>query len=155
MGPRTVLKSPPIVNGPAHKNLLNRAFEKRPSRGTGMTLEGAHSEVFTSCRLVVCHCFGVWYGVASLLHGSLTIGGKEHRSGARMNVNPLPVNASGFHHPAEILLAASPAGALMPAAVNRVPVGHVVTATHGLLRQRVQCIGPLDIGGTNLPGLCD
>src|SRR6478672_4344019 len=57
----------------------------------------------------------------------LTSGGKEHRSGARMNVNPLPVNASGFHHPAEILLAASPAGALMPAAVNRVPVGHVVT----------------------------
>ena len=85
----------------------------------------------------------------------LTIGGKEHRSGARMNVNPLPVNASGFHHPAEILLAASPAGALMPAAVNRVPVGHVVTATHCLLRQRVQCIGPLDIGGTDLLGLCD
>jgi len=85
----------------------------------------------------------------------LTSGGKEHRSGTRMNVNPLPVNASGFHHPAEILLAASPAGALMPAAVNRVPVGHVVTATHCLLRQRVQCIGPLDIGGTDLPGLCD
>jgi len=23
-----------------------------------MKLEGAHSEVFTSCRLIVCYCFG-------------------------------------------------------------------------------------------------
>jgi len=72
-----------------------------------------------------------------------------------MNVKPLSVNASGFHHSAEILLAASPAGALMPVAVNRSPVGHVITATHGFLRQRVQSIGPLGIGGTDLPGLCD
>src|SRR5438093_10173770 len=43
----------------------------------------------------------------------------------------------------------------MPAAVDRVAVGHVITATHGLLRQRVQCIGPLDIGGADFPGLGD
>src|SRR5437667_10475913 len=30
----------------------------------------------------------MWWRVATLLHRSLTIGGKEHRSGARMNVNP-------------------------------------------------------------------
>jgi multidrug efflux pump subunit AcrB len=42
---------------------------------------------------------------------------------------------------------------VMPAAVDRVPVRHVITATHGLLRQRVQCIGPLDIGGTDFPCL--
>jgi hypothetical protein len=32
--------------------------------------------------------------------------------------------------------------AVMPAAVDRVTVGHVITATHGLLRQRVQGILP-------------
>src|SRR6266446_7081753 len=32
-GPRTILKSPPIVNGPAHKNLLSRAFEAHRLRG--------------------------------------------------------------------------------------------------------------------------
>src|SRR6266478_5239882 len=62
---------------------------------------------------------------------------------------------SRFHDTAKILLAASPIWAVMPAAVNRVPVGHVITATHGLLCQRVQCIGPLDIGGTDLPCLSD
>src|SRR5882724_10692403 len=62
---------------------------------------------------------------------------------------------SRFHDAAEILLAASPVWAVMPAAVDRVPVGHVITATHGLLRQRVQCIGPLDIGGTDFPCLGD
>jgi len=40
-------------------------------------LEGAHSEVFTSCRLVVCHGFGGVGCIATLLHGSLTIGGKR------------------------------------------------------------------------------
>src|SRR6266446_2451871 len=62
---------------------------------------------------------------------------------------------SRFHDTAKILLAASPVWAVMPAAVERVPVGHVITATHGLLCQRVQCIGPLDIGGTDLPCLSD
>src|SRR5713101_7963739 len=62
---------------------------------------------------------------------------------------------SRFHHAAKILLAASPGWAVMPAALDRVPVGHVITATHGLLRQRVQCIGPLDIGGTDFPCLSD
>src|SRR6266704_1182330 len=57
---------------------------------------------------------------------------------------------SRFHDTAKILLAASPVWAVMPAAVDRVPVGHVITATHGLLRQRVQGIGPLDISGTDV-----
>src|SRR5713101_6542018 len=62
---------------------------------------------------------------------------------------------SRFHDTARFLLAAFPTWAVMPAAVDRVPVGHVITATHGLLRQRVQCIGPLDIGGTDFPFLGD
>src|SRR6266404_8759652 len=36
-GPRTILKSPPIVNGPAHKNLLSRAFEAHRLRGSHET----------------------------------------------------------------------------------------------------------------------
>src|SRR5260370_12867773 len=73
--------------------------------------------------------------------------GEKNSLGARMNVNPQRLTPrsrnSGFHHAAKILFAASPVWAVMPAA-DRVPVGHVITATHRLLRQRVQCVGPLD-----------
>src|SRR5260370_26705280 len=34
LGPRTILKSPPIVNGPAHKNLLSGAFGEHRLRGS-------------------------------------------------------------------------------------------------------------------------
>src|SRR5215471_15496168 len=85
---------PPIVNCPAHKNLLSRALAAQRSRGSRVRLERAHFKVFTSSRLVVGHCVGVWCGDATLLHGSLTIGGKEYRSGARMNTQAAAVNAS-------------------------------------------------------------
>src|SRR5258708_1641173 len=46
LGPRTIWKSPPIVNGPAHKNLLSRAFEEHRLRGSGETRRCSFRSVY-------------------------------------------------------------------------------------------------------------
>ena len=77
-----ILKSPPIVNGPAHKNLLSRAFEEHVYEAV-IKLESAHSEVFTPADSSFAIVSAAWWRVATQFHRSLTIGGKENRSGAR------------------------------------------------------------------------
>jgi hypothetical protein len=48
-----------------------------------MKLEGAHSQVFTSCRLVVCYCFGVVVARRHAFPLLVNYRGEENRSGAR------------------------------------------------------------------------
>jgi hypothetical protein len=70
-------EKPPIVNGPAHKNLLSRAFEEhrlRVSHETrGCSFRGVY--ILQTRRLLwFRRCGGAW---STLFHCSLTIGGKR------------------------------------------------------------------------------
>src|SRR5260370_29579830 len=88
-GPQTIYKSPPIVNGPAHKNLLSRAFEEHRLRGScensKVLIPRCLHPADSSFAIVSA---SLWH-VATLFHCSLTIGGKEHRSVARKDADPL------------------------------------------------------------------
>ena len=60
-----------------------------------------------------------------------------------------------MHHATKILLATAPVRALMPAATSAISIRHVVAALHGMLRHRIQCIHPADVGRGYFPSACD
>ena len=62
---------------------------------------------------------------------------------------------SRLHHTTKILLAAAPVGALMPAPMPGIPIRQVVAALHRMLRQRIQCVRPPNVGRGYFPGPCE